>query len=369
MAIYRIFPEADAFLSSEAPTANAGLDEIIELGGYEDIGGSGRTNRVVMRFSTTDINEAINSRLNGAQISASLNLYLADASALPVSYSVECYPLAQIWDNGKGKFGDIPIDTSGVSWTYTKAGELTPWTTSGFGVNITASFSASSEGGGSWYTGSNGVDLQSIQQFSIYEDHDLNLDVSNAIGLLYSGSIPNYGFVVKLENNLEFNTNTNIRLRFFSKDTNTIYPPYLELKWDDTSYSTGSLSVLSTDVATLGVKNNKGTYKNDGVNRFRLTARPKYPTRTFTTSSIYLTNYALPSNSFWGIKDEFSEEMVVDFSSEYTKISCDSSGPYFDVFMNSFQPERYYRILIKTTLDGSEVVYGDKNIFKVTRNV
>ena len=61
--------------------------------------------------------------------------------------------------------------------------------------------------------------------------------------------------------------------------------------------------------------------------------------------------------------------MIIDFDSNFTKISCDASGPYFDVHMDGLQPERYYRLLIKTTLDGSTVVVDDKNIFKVARNV
>ena len=60
--------------------------------------------------------------------------------------------------------------------------------------------------------------------------------------------------------------------------------------------------------------------------------------------------------------------MVVDFNTSYTKISCDNNGPYFDVHMDGLQPERYYRLLIKTTLDGSTTVVDNKNIFKVVRN-
>jgi hypothetical protein len=60
--------------------------------------------------------------------------------------------------------------------------------------------------------------------------------------------------------------------------------------------------------------------------------------------------------------------MIIDFDTEFTKISCDSQGGYFDVYMDGLQPERYYRILIKTTLDGSTVVRNDGNIFKVIRN-
>ena len=157
-------------------------------------------------------------------------------------------------------------------------------------------------------------------------------------------------------------------MRYFGADTNTIYPPSLDFKWDDSSYVTGSLSTLDNSLSTINIKNNKGEYIDEGKQRFRIAAKPKYPTRTFTTSSVYLTNYALPENSYWGLRDEHSEEMVVNFDTNFTKISCDSSGPYFDVYMNGLQPERYYRILIKTTLDGSTTVVDNRNIFKIVRN-
>ena len=60
--------------------------------------------------------------------------------------------------------------------------------------------------------------------------------------------------------------------------------------------------------------------------------------------------------------------MLIDFNTDFTKISCDSEGGYFDVYMDGLQPERYYRILVKTTLDGSTTVVDDQNIFKVVRN-
>jgi hypothetical protein len=161
---------------------------------------------------------------------------------------------------------------------------------------------------------------------------------------------------------------SSIRLKYYSLDTNTIYPPFLEFKWDDSTYTTGSLSVLSNSISTIGIKNNGGKYADVGKQRFRLTAKPKYPVRTFTTSSIYLTNYALPSSSYWGLRDENTEEMVIDFDTQFTKISCDPTGPFFDVYMDGLQPERYYRILVKTTLDGSTTVVDNQNIFKVVRN-
>jgi len=210
--------------------------------------------------------------------------------------------------------------------------------------------------------------MEFVQNHKLNSTHDVDINVTAAIKQMYSGSLSNKGFIVKLENGYEAYTSASIRLKYFSRDTNTIYPPFLEFKWDDASYITGSLSVLSTDISTIGIKNNRGRYQDEGKQRFKLTAKPKYPTRTFTTSSIYLTNYALPEASYWGIRDENTEEMIVDFDTDFTKISCDSNGSYFDIYMGGLQPERYYRILIKTELDGSDIVVDNENIFKVVRN-
>ena len=59
--------------------------------------------------------------------------------------------------------------------------------------------------------------------------------------------------------------------------------------------------------------------------------------------------------------------MEIPFNTATTKVSCDASGSYIDLFMDGLQPERYYRILIKSELDGSTVI-DDSNIFKVVRH-
>jgi hypothetical protein len=60
--------------------------------------------------------------------------------------------------------------------------------------------------------------------------------------------------------------------------------------------------------------------------------------------------------------------MVVDFDTTYTKISADSTGNYFDIYMSGLQPERYYRILVKTEIAGTTTVHDNSNVFKVVRN-
>jgi len=369
MAVYRIFPEKDTFIFTEAPTGNAGKDEIVEIGGYTDITGEGETSRILIQYSNSEIKDVITNKIAGGVYSASLHLYLADAYAVPVNYDLYAYPVYGTWDNGVGKFGDTPVNTTGASWQYKSAGQAGAWTTVGFVANTTGSYkSGSTAGGGNWYTGSNGVNLEFTQSHALNSTNDVDINVTKAIQLFDAGTISNNGFILKLPDNLEYNTTASIRLKYFGADTNTIYPPFLELKWDDSTYNTGSLSILSNSISTINLTNNKGSYPDIGKQRFRLSARPKYPVRSFTTSSIYLTNYALPSASYWGLRDENTEEMVVDFNTQFTKISCDSNGAFFDVYMDGLQPERYYRILIKTVLDQSTTVVDNQNIFKVVRN-
>jgi hypothetical protein len=350
MAIYRIYPVKDAFISSEPTIAgsypNTGKDEILEIGSYPDLNNVGRTNRALLQFKSEDISSAITT-INGASYSVNLKLYLAEAGEIPQTFNIFAHNVTGSWINGIGKRVDEPVNTSGVSWKY--RGELeNEWGTLG---------------------GDFDNDIIASQSFDLNSDYDINMDVKSLVDAQAPiGAKPNAGLLLKLSGSLENSTTSSINLRYFSSDTNTIFPPYLEFKWDDSSYDSGSLSLLSTDIATISIKNAKEKYADSDTVRFRLSARPKYPTRSFVTSSIYLTEYRLPEASYWGIKDEFSEEMIVDFDTNYTKISADSNSSYFDVRMNSLQPERYYRLLVKTTLDSSNIILDNKNIFKVTRN-
>jgi len=368
MAIYRIFPEKDTFIYTEKELANLGRDEILEVAGYFT-STAGQTSRALLQFDTIEIQDTLNNKAGvGTDFSASLKMFLAYANELPVTYSLFCYPISQSWDEGVGKFGDLPINKSGCSWEYTKAGAAVLWETGSYNTYVTASFLDAAKGGAAWYTASADYNLEVTQSHNKTSNHDANLDVTNAINLFYSESLENNGFIVKLEDSIENNQTSSIRLKYYSSDTNTIYPPYLELKWDDFTYSTGSLSTISDAEALISIRNAKDRYTDEGKNRFRVHVRPKYPTRTFATASIYTTNYLLPTASYWGLRDEHTEEMVVDYDTTFTKISADGTSNYFDVYMDGLQPERYYRLLIKTTIDGNTNVIDNGQVFKVVRN-
>jgi len=73
----------------------------------------------------------------------------------------------------------------------------------------------------------------------------------------------------------------------------------------------------------------------------------------------------LPEGSTWALKDLDTNEYVIHFDNDYTKIMSDSTSNYFDVYMNGLEPERYYKILISSSIDGSQYIFDDKYYFKV----
>ncbi|NDC57146.1 MAG: hypothetical protein EBZ69_10155, partial [Alphaproteobacteria bacterium] len=166
----------------------------------------------------------------------------------------------------------------------------------------------------------------------------------------------NNGFIVKHPESVESNGYSYVALSYFSVDTHTIYPPTLEMRWDDSSYSTGSLSTISNSDTVVTIANNTSNYKWGTKYKFRINARDKYPARVFTTASLYTTNKLLPAQSYWAIQDAKTQEMVVDFDESYTKISADATSNYFFLYTGGLEPERYYKILIKTVLSSGEYV-------------
>ena len=311
--------------------------------------------------------------------------YAAVVTGLGMDQTLKVYPVSGSWNMGTGKYYNSPQTTDGVSWTFRNysgsvAEGATTWQTGGiFGAYATASYSSSiNAGGGNWYTGSNiGLDVIQEKVFSYGQGIDLNIDVTDTIKTWYTNSLasnvkgfPNNGFLVKQSSSKEFVNNRNFQstFRYFSVDTNTIYPPALNLMWNDYNFATGSTkqSVLATQESFVNIYNNAGTYYSESVPRLRISAIPKYPDIVFQTASLYTNNHYLPyTSSFYAIKDTDTNEYVVPFSDPYTKISADEISSYFDVEMAGLEPERYYTILIKSTVGGTVKVFDEDIMFKV----
>jgi hypothetical protein len=383
MAVYKIFPEKDTTIYSKYPDMNTGLDQILEISNESSLlaGSTPYASRVLIKFPTSEIDTVLNTIVtntyNTSSVStpaiyypnsilpvgaytASLRLYLADASNLPDTYSLECYSISQSWEQGTGRFLYNPYDKENATWK--DRDNTNEWLTASFFTNTTASFLNSSPGGGTWW-----FNFAGSQTFGINQTKDINLDVTS-ITSLYNNTIQNDGFLLKMGGTNEFNTSSSFSLKYFSRDTHTIYLPQLEIKWDDSVYNTGSLNVLTNENIAITLGNNIGKYNRNDVYRFRVNAREIYPVRQFTTVSVYTLNKALPSSSYWALQDLDTGEYVIDFDSSCTKLSCDASGNYFDMYMAGLQPERYYKVLIKSSFaNGSTVVYDNSYIFKLNK--
>lgn len=366
MAVYKIFPEKSATLYSYYPTLNAGIDEILEVSTYYSIQGTNEVSRPIIKFPSNQISDIITNKINSSAFDVYLKLYLANASEIPTNYTLFIHPLSKDWNVGTGRLGNSPITTDGVSWQYTIESGSTAWTTGIFTTGTTGSYSTTGTvGGGTWWTSSL---YQSTQSFTFISSKDIETKVTNTILAWNSSSIANYGFILKHSSSLEFTNANKFETKYFSGNTHTIYPPALEFRWDDSSYITGSLTIFTSSLCAVTMWNNKAEFQQDSIQRFRVNVRDQYPSVAFRTSISYANTKALPSSSYWSIKDLDTEEIVVDYDTSYTKISCGTAGNYFDVYMNGLEPERYYKVLIKSIFSNGETTVFDENyIFKVIR--
>jgi hypothetical protein len=371
MAIYKLFPTKDATIYSKYPNKNTGLDEILDIS-IEDAQNNGYTqaNRFLIQFSQTEITDVLTNKVSSSLWSASLMAYLAYGDGLNIDTTLEFYPISQSWEMGTGKYDYAPEYTNGVSWTYRGASDTTAWATSSFSPFVTASYS-SSNGGGTWYTGSSNTNIvptvTASQTFSYFDDFDINVDVTNIVKAWTSSLIENNGIIAKQAIEFIDSREYNNTLRYFSRDTHTIYPPSLDIKWRDYTWNTGSSTstILNILPATIALNENPGVFYPESVNRFRVNARPEYPARTFQTASYYTINYYLPTSSYYAIKDLDTNEYVINFDNQFTQLSADNQSSYFDLYMNGLQPERYYTILIKTTINGNTLIFDNNYSFKI----
>jgi hypothetical protein len=390
MAVYKIFPNKDATLYSLFPNMNTGLDEIVEatLTAFAYSDPNPQTSRFLINFSEDEIDYVISGSnsligitssaqlLDNSLWKANLQCFVATVTGLQSSTTVECYPVYGDWDMGTGRYLDDPISTNGTSWIWRSYSGSNNWLTSGYPSNVTGSYNTdyAPAGGGNWFTGStisdfnsNTYPISASVTFGYYENKDLNFNVTNAIRARYTGAISADGFIIKQLVEFVDSKDVQPELKYFSRDTNTIYPPALQFSWRDYSFNTGSSTqtILNTLPATLTLAQNPGVFYSQSLNRFRINARPEFPVQLWETSSVYTNNFYLPTASYYAIKDLETNEYVVEFDTQFTQLSADNTSSYFDVYMNGLEPERYYTILIKSNIAGTTQIFDDQYYFKV----
>jgi hypothetical protein len=379
MAVYKLFPTQDTTIYSRYPSRNTGLDSIIEASVDKDA----ELSRYLVQFSQNEINTLIDTTISSSygtsgsfeKIEANLKSYISNIKNLNTDTTLEIFPISDTWNMGTGHFNDTPETDNGCSWVYRSYSGSNAWLTSGWPANVTGSYN-DTIGGGSWYTGSNlNLNITPTQVYNYSSNKDLKVNVTGILKTWYSQSkeltsdgFDNNGFIIKQSNEDEIGgLYKNAQLNFYSIDTNTIYPPELQIKWEDCIFNTGSSStpIIPTSELIVSLDNNPGEFRRDSIHKFKINCRPQFPTRVYQTSSIYLNQHYLPLSSSYAVKDLSTNEFIIDFDDNYTRISADSTSSYFNLYMKGLEPERYYQILLKVPIDNQVLILDDNYYFKV----
>lgn len=402
---YFLYPTRDAFITNH-PTymyKNTGLDEILEVEkrtSYYACGANTGSlgsvlSRALLHFNLNQISEGISSGQIPVNARYYLNLKICESVEIPTSYTLAAYPVSGSWSMGTGYKYDGQSVSDGVNWKY-RDGKNDMWWTSSL---------ASCDGGGTWWvsaslagsgsgyaqepfvspnpydpypncpdTGSpapSGSPVPPVtggfacsQSFD-YQSSDVRMDVTTIVNAWLSGSIPNYGLIVMHSD--ETSSIDYGQLRFFSKETNTIYSPYIDVAWYDATFDTGSTEPIQIRDSVVTMKNMSKEYKFGSLVRMDVTARKRYPIKTFTNRlSDYLEPYYLPSSSFYTIRDAESEEDVIPYDG-CTRLSFDQTGNYFMLDTTGLPQERYFKVQIRTEQSGSILTFDIPTAFKITR--
>ncbi len=340
----------DASIYLQQPEQNAGRDEILEVGKLY-YGSTKDIARTLIKFNLSNIE-------TGSNWKAYLNLKSANSEEIPLEYTIYANAVSQSWTMGTGtKFDNITTD--GVSWKYRNG--VDTWqdnVTAGTAVYIAGTTGSANAEGGTWY-----LSGSTSQSFN-YEPDDVRMDVTEIVNLWLSGSLPNNGLMVhhSLEN--EENTLDYGLLKFFSKETNTIYEPKLEIVYDDYTFNTGSLTQIPEENFKVVYSNLKTKYSKNSKIKIRVKGRELYPMKVVSTTFEYESSNYLPTSSYYQLEDYVTNEVLIPFG-DYSKVSCDTSGSYFILNLNSLPENRTYKLKTKVVQSGIEYIIDDKSTFEI----
>jgi hypothetical protein len=379
------YANSDATLYEAAPDINTGIDEILEVG--KRLGTSGDEllkSRALVKFDITEIEAALekyNANLNSCKFV--LQMFTTDAKHLPAEYTIDANVVGQTWINGTGFESSNPNPADGVSWNLPLSGSN--WISGSQDYNIpgTSLYVTGSGEGGSWLYQS-GSALFNTSSFGssyfyqpglnhdeefLYRPTDINMDVTDSIKLWISGSnnvdIENNGFILKFSDLDELDNNKQGYIRFFSRETHTIYVPRLLMFFDDSQYNE-TLEAVDLESYTMYTKLN-AEYRDTDIVKVRIYGRDRYPRKSPTNLYPMQTIKRLPESTYYAIRDAYTDEFIIPYDNIYNKVSCDSTSNFIYIDMNNFMPERYYRVEFKIVDGFTEQRIDDEYYFKVTR--
>lgn len=315
--IYFVTASKDASVYSLYTSLNTGLDEILTVSKHYSRFGERDNARTFIQFDIENIPTYVTAS------SATLHLNLTEPEELAVSYSVYGYPVTESWEMGRGKQLPENITTDGINWSN----------------QIGVDYSVETSQAFTYLNGNIDMDIKPIYEY-------------------WTSSV-NYGLRLSHTSSAEETSLDYGVLRYYSKETNTIFQPILKLGWDDSQFITGSLTALTASQIIVRSKELRDRYREGNKVKIKLIGRDLYPRKTFSTTFAYSDINYLPQSSYYSIVDVITKTKLIDFS-DYTKISCNSEGNYIIIDTSNFPKNRPYRLNFKVVREGiSEFIEDD----------
>ena len=317
MAIKKFLPTKDCSVYSKNPDVNYGLDEILEIG-LSNLDNS--ITHSLISFDTSAISSFINT-LSGS-VDVKLKLYFCDAKTIPSQYSLQLKQLKDDnWISGTG-------NKDGISYTQYS---------------------------GSYLSGSSLVNEQS---FSVYSSKDVVFSLSGSN--LYS-------YAINVKNDTILLNDYSFTLQYYSKDTHTIYQPQVEVRYDDSTYDNSLSGSVIQKEPFISIINNKYPLYIDNKYRLDISCREKFPTRQFSNTANFNRKKYLPQTTYYALRDIKGDFYVVDFDTQYTKISLDQNGNFINLDTSAMEPNRYYTLDIKTIIGNKTYIFKDNVHFRINQ--
>jgi len=347
-----IVPLQDTSIYEEWPQRNTGNDEIIEVG--KSVDGTNSI-RGLIKFDVTQF-----SSIPYDTASFYLNLRTAKGEKFQRNQTLYFYQVSQSWDEGTGYFvQDNKNPEDGANWEYRINSGST---------DTSASVTASNDVWGSAFSSSFGGTTGSLITTHSYEwvPDDLRLNITTAVrSWIDTGS--NNGMMLKLSEADEINPNVEANIKFFSRQTHTIFPPTIEGVWNSQTMSLGISSSSFTEAPPefeLFLPNMRRSFVTGSTQRIRIGLRASTPIKSFTDTFRFSNKYYLPSASYYAIVDKATNAYVIPFD-EGSLISSDISGSYFDLKIENMFVNRVYSIQVQVPQEWGNEVIDTHNNFKV----
>ena len=196
MAYYSIFPEKDTTLYSHPDRVklNTGHDEILEV--VKEKGKSDQRyypSRALIKFKTQDIQDVFENKITKPIWSSSLQLFSTEHKNLTEVLNLQAYAVSNGWNEGTGRFTNLPTSSNGASWIYRdNTDSKTQWTTGSL-INTGITYASQSiainaiPSGSSMELTINGIDFVPVISASLFDDN------SNEVFVQISSSIDLFG--------------------------------------------------------------------------------------------------------------------------------------------------------------------------------